>query len=118
MIWEMYQQAKISEANQAAESAKSKADRTIQSIQDLEKHVERLALACQAMWELLRDGTELTEEDLEKKMSEVDGRDGKCDGRIASQLLVCPACGQNTNSKRSTCLMCGAVIKRPHAFEP
>ncbi len=116
MIWEAYQQTRIASAERAAESAESKIEHFRRSVEDLQRHLDRLSLACQAMWELLRECSDLTEEDLEKKMLEVDARDGCVDGKIGIQQLDCPSCGQKTNSKRSTCIMCGAPIKRTHQF--
>jgi rRNA maturation endonuclease Nob1 len=69
------------------------------------------------MWELIRERTALSEEDLERKMLEVDMRDGRADGKIDLQILTCDACGQKTNSKRSVCVMCGAPVKRATQFD-
>lgn len=116
MLWEIYQQTKIAGAERTAEQAKSKADRFADRIDDLERHVDRLSLACQAMWELLRSQSGLAEADIEQKILEIDGRDGRVDGKIAIQQLDCPRCGRKTNTKRRACVMCGAPIKRPHQF--
>ena len=117
MLWESYQQTRLADAERAAESAESKADRYARTVEDLQRHANRLSLACQAMWELLRECSDLTEDDLEKKILEIDGRDGCVDGKIGVQALDCPACGRKTNSKRSSCIMCGAPIKRPSQFD-
>ncbi len=116
MLWETYQQSRIAGAEQAAESAEARADRYARKLDEVQRHVERLSLACQAMWELLREVSDLTEEELEKKILEVDGRDGCVDGKIGVQPVDCPACGRKTSSKRSSCVMCGAPIKRPYPF--
>ena len=68
------------------------------------------------MWEMLRDNTTLSEEELEKKILEIDLRDGKADGKLSPQPLSCPACGAKTNSARTTCVMCGAPIQAPGKF--
>lgn len=117
MLWEAYQHTKIAGAELTAERAMSKADRYSDDIADINRHVERLSLACQAMWELLREHSGLTEADIEAKILEIDARDGRVDGKIASRVLNCPSCGKATNSKRSSCVICGAPIKRPHQFE-
>ncbi len=116
MLWEAYQQTRIAGAERTAESAEAKVDRSARMIEDLQRQVERLSLACQAMWELLRQCSDLTEDDLDKKILEIDGRDGCVDGKIGVQALDCPACGRKTSSKRNTCVMCGAPIKRPYPF--
>ena len=116
MLWESYQQTRIAGAEQIAESAEAKVDRCGRAVEDLRRQVERLSLACQAMWELLRGCSDLTEADLEMKILEIDGRDGCVDGKIGVQPLDCPACGRKTSSKRDSCVMCGAPIKRPSQF--
>jgi hypothetical protein len=117
MIWEVYQQTKIAGAEQTAEKALSKADRYAADIADVRRQVDRLTLACQAMWELIRDRTGLTEEDIEAKILEIDARDGNVDGKISTKSVSCTSCGRPTNSRRGSCVMCGAPIKREHQFE-
>lgn len=92
MLWDAYQQTRIADAERSAESAESKVDRCARNVEDLQRHMERLSLACQAMWELLRSCSDLTEDDLEKKILEIDGRDGNVDGKMGVQPLDCPAC--------------------------
>jgi len=117
MLWESYDYGQAMRAESSADRANMKADRQSYKLQDVSDQVDRLSLACQAMWELIRDRTNITEEDLEKKIVEIDGRDGKVDGKIATQSLTCHACGKPTNSKRSFCVMCGAPLRRQHKFE-
>jgi hypothetical protein len=90
---------------------------THEAVEHLERRVERLSLLCQSMWELLRERAEFTDNQLFTKVLEVDLRDGRTDGRMNSQITDCPACGRKTNSKRSTCVICGAELKKPHPFE-
>ncbi len=116
MFWDSYQQARIAGAERAAESAEAKIDRYASAVENLQRHVDRLALACQAMWELLQACSDVTEQDLEKKILEIDGRDGSVDGKMGPQVLDCPSCGRKTNSKRATCVMCGAPLKPPSPF--
>ena len=117
MIWEIHQQQGIASANRSADRAEAKVDRFADKIAQMNRHLDRLTLACQSMWELIRDNTNLTEEDLETKIIEVDLRDGKGDGKIAPQVLPCGACGKTTNSKRVFCVFCGAPVKRPTQFD-
>ena len=120
MDWAYYglrDSARVVSAERTAGRADSKATRAEMELNQLERHVERISLASQAMWELVRERTGATEEELEAKMLEVDGRDGAVDGKIAVSVLVCKACGRNTNSRRDNCIMCGAPIKRAHKFE-
>ena len=117
MIWEIYQQSKIAGAEQTADRAMSKAERHSSDLVEIRRQMDRLSLACQAMWELFRERTDLTEADLKARILEIDGRDGKIDGKIATKLTDCPSCGRPTNSKRGSCVMCGAPLQRDHPFE-
>ncbi len=63
MIWEVYQQSKIAEAKQAANDAQAKASGQAYDITSIHQKLELLSLSCQAMWELLRDHSDLTEKD-------------------------------------------------------
>lgn len=117
MIWEIHQQTKIHQAESSARKAESKVDRVDFEIREIRRQMERLTLACQSMWELIRETTDLTEADLDAKILEVDGRDGVVDGKISRQVSDCPHCGRKTNSRRSNCLMCGGELERLHQFE-
>lgn len=117
MIWEIQQQAKIHRANESARNAENKVERVDTDVDEIRRHLERLSLACQSMWELIRERTDLTEEDLDQKILEVDGRDGRIDGKISRQIADCPHCGRKTNTRRDVCLMCGGELKRLHQFE-
>lgn len=117
MIWDIYQQTKIDGANRTADRAMSKADRYANDISNLKQHVERLSLASQAMWELLKSRSDLTEEELDAKILEIDARDGRIDGKIGTPPIDCPACGRTTSATRDTCVVCGAPTLRKHQFE-
>jgi hypothetical protein len=85
-------------------------DRTIT---ELEHHIARLSLMNQALWELLRDRLNLSDEDLAAKVNEVDVRDGVKDGMITQGPLQCPRCGRISNSRHYKCLYCGLAFERP-----
>ena len=74
-----------------------------------EDRLNRLTLICQALWELLRDRGELTEEDLITKISEIDLRDGRADGKISKQIKHCPKCDRVMSPRHQKCMYCGAI---------
>ena len=47
----------------------------------------------------------------------VDLRDGNADGKMSQQVLACPFCGRNTNSKRTTYVFCGESFHKPYSFD-
>jgi hypothetical protein len=93
------QSSRISQANEATLLVKTE-------VTELREHVERLALLNQSLWELLRDKLRVTDADLEKKIQEVDLRDGMADGKMSRHPLRCPQCGRISNSRHKKCLYC------------
>ncbi|MBN1943773.1 MAG: hypothetical protein JW849_10815 [Phycisphaerae bacterium] len=83
----------------------------------LEERLDKLLLICSALWELLRDRTELTEDDLIAKVQEVDLRDGRADGKISKTVKKCPKCGRTMSSRHRQCLYCGAEDLASGAFD-
>ncbi len=69
------------------------------------------------MWELLRDHSGLTESQLKSKIVEIDGRDGVTDGKIGTEVIACPHCGNKTGTRRLRCVFCGKPVKATHAFK-
>ena len=116
MFWELYQTRQIGSASRKAERATANADRVVTHMMALENKVESLALACQSLWELLRENTELSEKDLEAKMEEVDLRDGRKDGKMSSVTDACPKCGRKTSRRRPRCIYCGTDVGSPEVF--
>ncbi|MBT3278289.1 MAG: hypothetical protein HN909_06870 [Phycisphaerales bacterium] len=82
----------------------------------LARRVDKLTMACMAMWELIRDQTTLTEEDLIAKMREIDLRDGSEDGKLTLRVRNCPACNRPVGPRSDQCLYCGADMPSETAF--
>jgi len=83
----------------------------------LVEHVERLALLCEAMWALIREKTNLSEEDLSKKMTELDLEDRVIDNKHNKPPMDCPECGSKVCRKFGRCLFCGYKPDNTSAFE-
>lgn len=81
-------------------------------VKELERKVQHLELVTQALWELVRDASRFTNEDIERKMNEIDSRDGVADGRVTTVPLRCPSCGRVSSSKHWKCLYCGLEFER------
>jgi len=87
-----------------------------EDVRDLRESVDRLALVCRAMWELMKESG-LTEEALLEKVEEVDLADGVIDGRHRPPPQPCSSCSRPNHPKRRVCLYCGAVVVPPSAFD-
>jgi hypothetical protein len=100
-----------------AASAKSQAQSTRLALESLEDRVDRLMLVNMALWELLRERTELSEEDLLQKVQEIDLRDGKPDGKVSQEIAKCPKCNRTMSTRHGRCLYCGAEKLDRKAFD-
>lgn len=113
-VWEAYQQGKINNANRAASDANTKVDFYKVKMEELERRVNKLALASQAQWELLKENTELQDSDILLRMEEIDNRDGNTDGKISKKPIPCPKCGRMVNTANPKCMYCGTVADTQH----
>ena len=98
------------QAQIVAGTAERKANQVERDAMALEHKVDHLALACQALWEILSEKAGVTHEELAQKMTEIDLRDGQQDGRISPHVIQCPACGRNVSNAKPTCMFCGGPI--------
>lgn len=116
MFWEFYQQSQIHRAQAKASRAQLKVEQTKDQIQLLENKIESLALACQSLWEIIEEKTNINSEQLHAKMEEVDLRDGIKDGKLSSTPMTCHQCGRKTSRRRPICLYCGAENQSKEVF--
>lgn len=114
---DIVQQFQIEKARSAADLASSKVEGLISSKDNTEHQLEKLTLACQAMWEILRDHLGFTDEQLKAKILEVDARDGVVDGKIGVELIDCPQCGKKASTSKTNCMYCGHRLPSPHVMK-
>jgi hypothetical protein len=107
-------------AQQAAASASRRgsaesANRS--ALEELSDRIDKLSLVCLSMWSLLLEHTELTEEDLMRRVREIDLQDGVADGKVTRQIQKCGKCGRTMSPKHNKCLYCGAEDLKLSAFD-
>lgn len=110
MLWDLYQSYRISQLDDrvaAAEIAKTQDGVARDVAFRLEEKVDRLALICRAMFELIHETSGITDEQLRKKIVEVDLRDGQSDGRMTPPATKCPKCQATVSPQFGRCLFCG-----------
>jgi len=79
------------------------------------REVERLLMITEALWTMLKEQHGYTDEDLIKRIAEIDARDGKLDGRVTpepGELPTCSQCGRPVGRGRAACLYCATPIVR------
>lgn len=111
LIWDAFQQYQIyqnQQANGAVQEVVAKEQAGMKTtIGQLEEKLDRLALVCRAMFELLEERTGLTEQELAKKIAEVDLRDGHADGKMTAIARPCPSCDSVMSPRFNRCFFCG-----------
>ncbi len=103
-------------ARQAA-AASSEAASAKRDVGELEHEIARLKLVCAALWELVKQKTALTEEDLMAKVLEVDARDGVMDGQMRKTVRKCVQCQRTVPAKQNKCMYCGVAQPAGSVFE-
>jgi predicted Zn-ribbon and HTH transcriptional regulator len=120
-LWDIYQHGQIEAASAKAEAAHDTAlnaeERATRHVARLEAKIDNLALVSQALWELVRERTNLSDDDIRRKVLEIDERDGRRDGRLLGTPTKCSGCGRTAHTRQSACMYCGTAIDRKHVFE-
>ncbi len=96
--------------------AKAAARGAQSSVNEVKMDIERLLMITEALWTMIQEEHNYSDEDLIKKIAEIDLRDGRLDGRVAPSAPSgkCVKCNRTLSKKRPTCLYCGAaVVKDP-----
>ena len=83
----------------------------------VEDRLERLSLICMAMWTLIQSETNLTEEDLLRRVGEIDLLDGTADGRITRSVTRCGRCDRPMSSRHTRCIYCGSEQLTASVFD-
>jgi hypothetical protein len=107
--------------NAAANSAQSAANSAQREARNVEQRVERLALICQAMWRLLQEQTNLGEQDLLQRLSELQAEHDQSNqtepANTNERRPQCPNCGRTFNPRHDKCLYCGEPKPANSAFD-
>ena len=73
--------------------------------------MERLLMITEALWQILKEQYGYDDSELVNRITEIDRRDGRVDGRVApNPPSSCPRCGRTLERKRPFCLFCGQMI--------
>ncbi len=90
--------------------------KTNHELDGVDDRIDRLALLCETMWELLIENTDITEEDLSRKFHEIDERDGRRNFRRQRVAQECE-CGAKIPPARLACQYCGAPAVSRSLFD-
>ena len=103
---------RIEKAASDAEKAQTEATRSQAETDVLKANIERLSIITEALSTILKEKHGYGDEELVKRIAEIDLRDGKLDGHaVSSEATVCPQCKRMHIAKHQPiCLYCGATI--------
>ncbi|MCB9899663.1 MAG: hypothetical protein H6825_16780 [Planctomycetes bacterium] len=116
MLTDVFQWLQIAQSRRLVNEAWRDAASAQRAVEQLEQSVERLTLACAALWELLKESGAFDDDELLKRIMHLDLRDGSLDGRLNSGPRACPECGRKNGAKRTSCLYCGRAMPRVDPF--
>ena len=86
------------------------ADRAQSKAESVEQRLDRALLTMEAMWTLLRERLQVTDEQLAQRIVDVDESDGVLDGRVRRPLKSCPHCKKTIPGRFPRCLYCGEAV--------
>ena len=102
-------------AETSLRSSAPSADRLREDLQRMRGDIERLLMIAEALWSMVQEQHGYTDEELFRRITEIDLSDGRADGRVApSPPAACPACGRRVSRRHTLCLYCG----RPMVSDP
>lgn len=114
IAWSWYRTGVInSYATAAAREAETSAREAKTELEYLKLDVERLLMITEALWNMVKEKHGYEDDELMRKINEIDLRDEKLDGRVApSPPRPCPKCNQPLAKRRISCIYCGTATTR------
>jgi predicted Zn-ribbon and HTH transcriptional regulator len=117
LLIDIWQQGKIADAQKTASAAVDSAKESKEDAQSLRRKIDALALANQALFEILAERLGIKERDVVRRMVEIDQRDGRKDGKMGGAPLPCRKCGRTTNTAQKYCVYCGEPVTDGNLFQ-
>jgi hypothetical protein len=113
ILWELRHELESLENDTRSEivpGAQVEQDITSRMTIPLDARLSKLSLICRAMWSLMEQKLGVTEEDLLKRITEIDGK-------VTKPALQCPKCKNVVCRKFNRCLFCGYKVPNPDPFD-
>lgn len=107
---EMLQNQNINEAQQAAGDAKRDAQNAVHRLGALEMQVKKLLLISEALWQITKASSELSDADLTQMVNDI--AEYRAGEGAASATTKCTACDRPVPRTKSKCIYCGQEIER------
>lgn len=116
-MWDIFQEIRLNEQSAKQADTDSSLRRASLNLEELARQVRKMALVNQALYELLKEKTGISDEDLRRRIKEIDLRDGVADAKINSNPLRCPKCQNTMTAGALSCPNCGVTVAPKYPFE-
>lgn len=110
-FWGMYHShAAGSVARADARDAQRSARDSAMRVDELEARCDRALLVCEALWTVLRDKLNVSEEELVNTVNDIDLSDGVLNGKVRRDAAECAKCGRRVSRRFTKCMYCGHTL--------
>ena len=118
-FFDVHQYGQINRLSSAQADTTRRVTSTQDQLRQLENRYERMRLVTNALWQLLKEHTGLTDGDLKRFIERVDLLDGKADGKISrlTGAMDCPECSRRILKSAALCPWCGYKPSSGDAFQ-
>jgi hypothetical protein len=116
-LLDLAQEGRIREAERPANQAVDKTIDATSTVDGLKRRIDAMALANQALFEVLQKRLGIPEEEVIRRMAEIDSRDGLKDGKMGANVVRCRQCSKPVSTTRQRCMFCGEIVVEGHLFE-
>jgi hypothetical protein len=89
---------------------KTAAEKEADRVYELNRRVTQLAMISAALWELLKQKTDLSEADLRRTLDELNASGITPPGAAPPHHVYCPSCHHSISPTVNKCLYCGAAV--------
>lgn len=96
------------EAMRSANEAQYGVRKIEDALERVANDVERLLMITEGLWSILKEQHGYEDDELVRRILEIDNRDGRIDGKVAAHPPAdCPSCNRPLSRDRRFCLYCG-----------
>lgn len=119
MLWDLVQNVRLAQTDERIRATGDRVDNATSDVRSMQREIDRLSLACLAMWQIVSANTNTTDEDLVRLMRELDMSDGAADGRLSppDTPVKCGKCGRTALRGHPRCAYCGEDVM-PESASP
>jgi len=117
-MWDFFQEMRLNDVSQQSKDNKSHVRENQGEIFDQSMMLKKMAMVNQALYEILKERVGITDEELRRKIREIDLRDGVENGSVSVPPLKCPQCEGRVTAGALNCQSCGAMVAPEYPFKP